>query len=165
MGILSSGVGVGIFVYIPAIQYLINRMGWRMAYRVMAFLIPSVVIILTVMFLKKPSRITSPTPKEQETHHPMMRDPLLVDLNWASRSWSLRQAVLTKQFWTLGICFFFGSLLGNSILTHHVAFFVDKGLESLFVSYIVGMIGIVRSGVESFGGHYRTGLEGRLPTH
>jgi len=146
MGILSSGVGVGIFVYIPAIQYLINRIGWRMAYRVMAFLIPSVVIILTVMFMKKPSRMTSSAPKEQETRHTMMRDPSIVDLKWTSRSWTLRQAMLTKQFWSLGICFFFGSLLGNSVLTHHVAFFVDKGLESLFVSYIVGMIGIVSIG-------------------
>jgi MFS family permease len=114
-----------------------------MAYRVMAFFIPLVVITLTIIFLKKPPRITSSTPIEQETHHTMMRDPLIVDLKWASRSWTLRQAILTKQFWTLGVCFFFTSLVNHSILTHHVAFFVDKGLETLFVSYIVGMIGIV----------------------
>jgi MFS family permease len=146
MGVLSSGVGVGIFVYIPTIQYLINSTGWRMAYRVMALFIPLVVITLTIIFLKKPPRITPSTPQEQETHHTTTRDPLIVDLKWASRSWSLRQAILTKQFWTLGVCFFFGSLLGNSILAHHVAFFVDKGLESLFVSYIVGLIGIVSIG-------------------
>ena len=113
MGILSSGVGVGIFVYIPAIQYLINRIGWRMAYRVMAFLIPSVVIILTVMFMKKPSRMTSSAPKEQETRHTMMKDPSIVDLKWTSRSWTLRQAMLTKQFWSLGICFFFRQFIGQ----------------------------------------------------
>ena len=146
IGILSSGIGIGIFVCIPSIQYLINGVGWRMAYRVMAFFIPLVVITLTIIFLKKPPRITPSTPTEQETYYTMMRDPLIVDLKWASRSWTLRQAILTKQFWTLSVCFFFTSLINQSILTHHVAFFVDKGLETLFVSYIVGMIGIVSIG-------------------
>ena len=146
IGILSSGVGIGIFVCIPSIQYLINGVGWRMAYRVMAFFIPLVVITMTIIFLKKPPRITSSTPTEQETYHTMMRDPLIVDLKWASRSWTLRQAIFTKQFWTLSVSFFFSSLINQSILTHHVAFFVDEGLETLFVSYIVGMIGIVSIG-------------------
>jgi MFS family permease len=146
IGILSSGIGIGIFVCIPSIQYLINWVGWRMAYRVMAFFIPLVIIIMTIIFLKKPPRITSSTLSEQETYHTLKRDPLIVDLKWASRSWTLRQAILTKQFWTLSVSFFFTSLVNQSILTHHVAFFVDKGLETLFVSYIVGMIGIVSIG-------------------
>jgi MFS family permease len=152
MGILFSGVGIGIFVCIPSIQYLINGIGWRMAYRVMAFFIPLMVITISIIFLKKPPRITSSTPTEQGTHHSMMKDPLIVDLKWASRSWTLQQAFLTKQFWTLSICIFFASLITHSIMTHHVAFFVDKGLETLFVSYIVGMIGIVSIGGKIFWG-------------
>jgi MFS family permease len=146
MGILSSGAGIGIFVCIPVIQYLINGVGWRMAYRVMAFFIPLVVITMAIIFLKKPPRITSSTQAEQEIYHTMMRDPLIVDSKWASRSWTLGQAIRTKKFWTLGVCFFFTNLITQSILTHHVAFFVDQGLETLFVSYIVGMIGIVSIG-------------------
>jgi MFS family permease len=146
IGILSAGVGIGILVCIPSIQYLINEIGWRMAYRVMAFFIPLVVITMTVIFLKKPPRITSSTQTEQETYHTMMRDPLIVDLKWASRSWTLRQAIFTKQFWTLSVSFFLSGLVNQSILSHHVAFFVDEGLEALFVSYIVGMIGLVSIG-------------------
>ena len=146
IGILSSGVGIGVFVCIPSIQYLINGIGWRMAYRVMAFFVPLVIITMTIIFLKKPPRITSSTPAEQKAYYTMIRNPLIVDLKWASRSWTLRQAIFTKQFWTLSVCFFFTNLITHSILTHHVAFFVDKGLETLFVSYIVGMIGIVSIG-------------------
>ena len=143
IGVLSSGIGIGIFVWIPTIQYLINGIGWRMAYRVMAFFIPLVVITMTIIFLKKPPRRTSSTPTEQETYYAMMRNPLIVDLKWASRSWTLWQAIFTKQFWTAGVSFFFSGLVTQSIFTHHVAFFVDEGLETLFVSYIVGMIGVV----------------------
>jgi MFS family permease len=148
IGILSSGIGIGIFVCIPAIQYLIDGIGWRMAYRVMAFFIPFVVITTTIIFLRKPPRITLSTPPEQEADQPTMRDPLIVDLKWASRSWTLRQAISTKQFWALSICLFFGNLITQSILAHQVAFFVDKGLEALYVSYIVGMIGIVSIGAK-----------------
>jgi MFS family permease len=146
IGILSSGIGIGIFVWIPTIQYLINRIGWRMAYQVMAFFIPLMVITMTMIFLKKSPRKTSSTPTEQVTYYTMMKDPLIVDLKWTSRSWTLGQAIFTKQFWTVGASFFLSGTITQSILTHHVAFFVDEGLETLFVSYVVGMIGVVSIG-------------------
>ena len=152
IGILSSGIGIGIFVCIPSIQHLINRVGWRMAYRVMAFFIPLVVITLTIIFLKRSPRITSSTPITQETYPAMMRDPLIVNLEWVSRSWTLRKAIFTKPFWVLSVSFFFSSLINQSILAHHVAFFVDEGLDTLFASYIVGMIGIVSIGGKIFWG-------------
>jgi MFS family permease len=146
MGILSSGAGIGIFVCIPTLQYLINEAGWRMAYRAMALFIPLVVITLALIFLKKPPYITSPTQAGREITHAMMSNPLIVDLKWTSRSWTLRQAIFTRQFWALSVGSFFGSLVSHAIMTHHAAFLVDKGLETLFVSYIVGMIGIVSVG-------------------
>jgi MFS family permease len=152
IGILSSGVGIEMFVCIPVIQYVINVVGWRMAYRVMALFIPLVVITMTIVFLKKPQRITSSTQTEQETYNTMMRDPLIIDLKWASRSWTLRQAIVTKQFWALSVCFFFNNLVNYSISAHHVAFFVDAGLEPLFVSCIVAIIGVVSIGGKIFWG-------------
>lgn len=143
MGIVSSGIGIGIFVYAPSIQHLINRVGWRMTYRIMAFFIPLIIMSMAIIFLKKPPQTTPFHSAENETLHAVPKDALVIDEEWASRSWTLRQAVLTKQFWLLTVSFFFGSLTNQSILTHHVAFFVDKGLEALFASYIVGMIGIV----------------------
>ena len=126
MGILSSGVGIGIAVCIPSIQYLINVVGWRMAYRVMAFFIPLVIITMTIIFLKKPLRITSPTPTEEETYHTTMRNPLIVDSKWASRSWTLRQAISHETILDPErVLFSLTNLIFHSILTHHVAFFVD----------------------------------------
>lgn len=114
-----------------------------MAYRVMAFFIPLMVIIMAIIFLRKPPRLSISTHAGQETYQTLIKDPYMVDLKCASRSWTLRQAILTKQFWIPSVSFFFNSLINQSILAHHAAFFVDKGLETLFVSYIVGMIGLV----------------------
>jgi MFS family permease len=52
----------------------------------------------------------------------------------------------TKQFWLLSLSFFLGNSITQSIFTHQVAFFVDHGLQALFASYIVGIVGIVSIG-------------------
>ena len=49
----------------------------------------------------------------------------------------------TRQFRILSLCFFFTSFINQSVLTHHVAFFVDQGLQALFASYIAGLVGMV----------------------
>jgi len=152
IGILSSGIGIGMCLGIPLIQHLINGIGWRMAYRVMAFFIPLTIVIMTTVFLKKPPRILSSAQTGHEASPSITRDPFIVDLDWASRSWTLRQAIHTKQFWTLSVAFFFSTLINQSVLAHHVAFFVDEGLEPLFASYMVGIVGIVSIGGKIFWG-------------
>jgi MFS family permease len=56
MGIISSGIGVGILVCIPSIQHLINRVGWRMAYLIMAIFIPLSIICMVMIFLRNRPR-------------------------------------------------------------------------------------------------------------
>jgi MFS family permease len=146
MGIISSGVGIGILICLPSIQHLINRVGWRMTYLIMACFIPFVVISVAILFLKRPPRITSLLPLESEISDRAIRDPLVIDKEWASRSWTIRQAISTKQFWLLCLFFFFSTLTAQSILAHHVAFFVDQGLKPLLAAYIVGMVGMMSMG-------------------
>ncbi|MFB0507974.1 MAG: MFS transporter, partial [Thermodesulfobacteriota bacterium] len=54
--------------------------------------------------------------------------------------------ITTKQFWLLSISFPLGAFANQSILAHQVAFFVDQGMEALFASYIVGVVGIASVG-------------------
>ena len=143
MGIISSGIGVGILVCIPSIQHLINRVGWRMAYLIMALFIPLSIICMVMIFLRNRPQTALSDHTEKGMIHTLKEDSTVVDGEWASRSWTLRQAISTKQFWVFGTCFFFTSIVSQSILTHQVAFWVDEGLEVLFASYVVGMTGIV----------------------
>jgi MFS family permease len=142
MGIISSGVGTGILIHVPLTQHLIDRVGWRMAYRIIAVFIPLMIICLAILFLKKPSQRIS-IYKEHEISKTDIKDPPIGDKEWVSKSWSIGQAVATKQFWILSLSFFLASFIMQSILVHHVAFFVDEGLGTLLASYIVGFIGLV----------------------
>jgi MFS family permease len=146
VGIISSGIGVGILVCVPSIQYLIDQVGWRTAYRVMALFIPSIVIFMAVLFLKRPPAETQTLSVENKVGLPIQKDPLVVDETWVSRPWTPRKAMTTKLFWLLGLSFFLGNFNAQSIFAHQVIFFVDHGLEALFASYLVGIVGVVSLG-------------------
>jgi len=146
IGIASSGIGIGILVCIPSIQYLITWVGWRWTYRIMAIFIPFIIISMAAGFLKRPPPTTSPSLIEIGTSGRSMKDPLIVNEEWASRSWTVRQALATRQFWLATLSAVLGSLIIQSIFTHQVVFFVDHGLEALLASYIVGFVGVVSIG-------------------
>lgn len=152
MGIISSGIGIGIFICIPLIQHLIDRVGWRMTYRIMGLFIPLVIISIAVAFLKKPPQTIVSSHANRKVINHAIKDHLVVNEEWVSRPWTVRHAAATRQFWLLGGSFFLASLTTHSILTHHVAFFIDQGLTALFASYIAGMIGIVSIGAKIFWG-------------
>jgi Na+/melibiose symporter-like transporter len=151
MGIISSGVGVGILVCVPLFQFLIIRLGWQKTYQIMAFSIPLIISAMAALFLKKPPRLSF----LQDTGAPRLSREIKNSLPVAKSgemSWTIRQAMTTKQFWLLGLSFFLGAFAVHSILTHHVAFLIDQGLEKLTASSIVGILGIVSVGGKIFWG-------------
>ncbi len=152
MGIISSGIGIGMFLCVPSIQYLIDRVGWRMTYRITAFFIPIIVISMVLAFLKKPPQKRLSIHTKGEIISSPIKDPIGVDEGWASRSWTVRKAATTRQFWLLGGSFFLSSFTIQSMLTHQVAFFIDQGVKALLASCIAGMVGIVSIGAKIFWG-------------
>ncbi len=151
IGIISSGIGIGILICVPSVQHLIGRVGWRTAYRIMATFIPLIVAPMAIAFLKNPPQETSPHDTRvsgREIIPSTPRDPLIADDEWGSRSWTIRHAITTKQFWLLSISFPLGTFATQSILAHQVAFFVDQGVETLFASYIVGIVGVSSVGAK-----------------
>ena len=146
IGIVSSGIGIGILICVPSVQYLIIQVGWRMTYGIMAIFIPLVVISMAIPCLKRPPKTTQLLYIDKEISPGVIKDPLVVNEEWASQPWTVRQAIATKPFWLLSLSLFWGNFATQSIFTHQVAFFVDRGLEALFASYFVGIVGIVSIG-------------------
>ncbi len=145
-GIISAGIGIGILVCVPSVQYLIIHVGWRMTYGIMAIFIPLVVISMAIPFLKRSPKTTQLLYSDQGISPPVIKNPSVVNEEWASHSWTIRQAVATKPFWLICLSLLSGNFATQSIFAHQVIFFVDRGLEALFASYIVGIVGVVSIG-------------------
>lgn len=143
MGIISSGIGIGILVCVPSFQLLITQVGWRMTYLIMALFIPLITISMTLLFVKESPSVVSSERLETGMSRDVTKDPLAVSAEWTSQIWTIRRAITTRPFWLLSLSYLLSNLTVQAILIHHVAFFVDHGLEALFASYIFSMIGMV----------------------
>ncbi len=141
IGIISSGIGVGIWVCIPGTQYLIDQIGWRMTYRILAGVVPGVMALMAILLLRKPPPLVPYKPIQKDAILPGSRDPEAHDQTWSPQPWTIRQAMATGQFWLLFFAFFLGNLTSQTFLTHQVAFFVDRGIDALSASYIAGLVG------------------------
>ena len=154
IGIVCAGVGVGIFVCVPAAQYLINRVGWRMTYRTLAIILPVAIAAMAVFLIRRPPQPLLSEPSGR--NHPVLclvpsESPPLDDVP-TYHSWTLKQAVKTRSFQFLTLSIFSGTFATQAIMTHQVAFFTDQGLGNLLASYAVGVIGLVSIGAKIFWG-------------
>jgi MFS family permease len=143
-----TAMGLGATGWVPNITIIQQwfQVGWRMTYGIMAIFIPLVIISMAIPFLKRPPKTTPLLYVDKEISPGVTKDPLVVNEEWTSQTWTVRQAIATKPFWLLSLSFFWGSFAIQSIFAHQVAFFMDRGLEALFASYIVGIVGIVSIG-------------------
>jgi len=129
LGIVSSGVGVGMLLVVPLTQLLIDAYGWRTAYRVLA-VICVLWIVPSSIFLHRQSPARPPLPSTTDT----TGRPLSTT--------SLAQAARGTPFWLMLAAFFFGNICSQTLHVHQVAYLVDLGVSAIVAASVVGVVGV-----------------------
>jgi predicted MFS family arabinose efflux permease len=135
VGIISSGVGVGMLLVVPLTQVVIDAWGWRAAFRVLAvisllWIVPSSLWLRSFMLSAPENRGQTPVKQNQEKSG---SDPDFL---------TLRQATSTVPFWLIIAMFFFGNVASQTLHVHQVAYLVDHGLPALMAASVVGVVGL-----------------------
>jgi MFS family permease len=130
LGIASAGIGIGIAVLVPLAQVLVNTIGWRWAYRVLALLVSGWVVPATLLALRDPP--TAPAARVNSGPVP-----------GGQAYWTLSSAIRDWHFWGLAAVFSSGNVATQMLLVHQVAFLVDHGVTALLAAAIAGMVGLV----------------------
>ena len=128
LGIVSSGVGVGMLLVVPLTQLLIDAYGWRTAFRVLAaicvlWIVPSSLLLLRLA--PRRARVTR-----------------TVSAAGAAREVTLGQAMRGAPFWLMLAAFFFGNLCSQTLHVHQVAYLVDRGVAAIVAASVVGVVGL-----------------------
>ncbi len=128
LGIVSSGVGLGMLLVVPLFQMLIDAYGWRMAFRVLgvglvAWLLPASYYLLRTM------------PVEPASGGPAAARGA------AAPSSGLAGIVRTRPFWLLMATFFFGNVCAQTLHVHQVAYLVDHGMATILAASVVSVVG------------------------
>jgi MFS family permease len=140
IGIVSSGVGVGMLLVVPLTQLLIDALGWRAAFRVLAALSVLWIVPASLWLLRMPARgwEKSGSDPKNKNQDKLGSGP---DLRRAAPV-TLRQAMRAQPFWLLVTAFFFGNVCSQTLHVHQVAHLVDHGLPAIIAASVVGVVGL-----------------------
>jgi MFS family permease len=150
VGIISSGVGVGMLLVVPLTQLLIDAFGWRVAFRVLGliavvWILPSSLWLRHVMLSQLAPQNRGQTPEQNRGQTPQEnREPTENQRQSGSDPdfVTLGQAMRTQPFWLLMAMFFFGNVASQTLHVHQVAYLVDHGLAAIAAASVVGVVGL-----------------------
>jgi MFS family permease len=123
ISILQSANGFGRAFSAPSAQLLISGIGWRPAYLVQAAFMAAVVLPLSLLFRRADTVPVMPTTRT------------LV----AARSWTLMEAVRSRQFWLLFVVYLCTGIGSFLVSLHQLAFAHDMGFDTLYAASVLGM--------------------------
>lgn len=133
IGIAFSATGVGIVVFVPIAQALVDHYGWRLAYRSLGTAL-LVLVPLVLVFIPW-RRFAAGRPAERASQAPA-----------AASSWTLRKAMGTRIYWGMVQAFFFTAVAMFGIIVQLVAFLVDAGFSPIAAATAFGVCGMLSAG-------------------
>ncbi len=128
LGIVSSGVGVGMLLVVPLTQLLIDAYGWRTAFRVLGVVCVLWIVPSSIFLLRRP-QAPRPAPQPAAAAHKPPSNA------------TLAQAMRGSPFWLMLAAFFFGNVCAQTLHVHQVAYLVDQGVAAIVAASVVGVIG------------------------
>ena len=154
LGIVSSGVGVGMLVVVPLCEHLIEAHGWREAFRVLAMICTAFTLPAALFLLHETPVYKRPAAPSAAAR---AADPWM-----AGRTLTLKQATRTAPFWLMVGTFFCGSLCSQTLHVHQVAFLVDHGISAMVAASVVGVVGVASIVGKTGGGWLSDRIEREL---
>jgi MFS family permease len=130
-GVAMSGISAGAIVMPPVADWLRSNYGWRTSYMVLGSIFFAV-NILAAQFLRR-----DPGQQLQQLHD--QNEVLGESLN--VKGFSLRRAMLTRQFWLLCVAYFSYGLFLGAVMVHIVPHTTELGISSTVAAYIIVVSG------------------------
>jgi MFS family permease len=150
-GLVMAGMGVGVMVMAPVIQFMIDTVGWRSAFMILAGLVLCILVPMTALFQRRSPKDVGQFPdgvvpdssgihaSQPEGSRKDIRSPPL------SEQWTLRSSLHTRAFWWMGLVNICSGFSTNMLVVHQAAHVVDAGYSPSLAALLVGLIGLFRS--------------------
>ena len=151
-GFVLAGIGLGTMVMAPVIQFLIDTVGWRSTFLMLAGLVLSVLVPMTALFYRRsPEEVgqfpDGIVPDSRETQNsPLIESVEDPRSSRLSRQWTLRSALCTGAFWWMVLVNFCVGFFLIMLVVHQAVHVVDAGYTLALAALVVGLVGLLRSG-------------------
>jgi MFS family permease len=132
LGIVSSGIGLGMLFVVPLCQSLIESVGWRAAWQILGAICAGWIVPIGWFLLRDDAPRPALVPLTRSGKTQLAR----------AKDMDLAAAMRTQPFWLMLGAFFFGNLCSQTLHVHQVAFLVDHGMAAMAAASIVGVVGV-----------------------
>ncbi|MDA0733235.1 MAG: MFS transporter [Chloroflexi bacterium] len=135
LAVAATGLGVGGVILLPVTQWLIDWLGWRGAWVVLAIIFMSLSMPIAALFLRRQpedmgltvdgdpvSRATTVS-----TTHPEPDTPEV--------QWTVKEALHTGALWKLMVVFGISGLAQGGASVHRIPYWIERGFDPQVVSF------------------------------
>ncbi|MBI1986978.1 MAG: MFS transporter [Nitrospinae bacterium] len=154
-GLATAGLGVGMGLSGLLGQSLISAFGFRWAYAIFGMMVLGGVVPLALLFQRRRpedlgllpdgdrsgSEVRVISQRKRKKERPQV--DAIVDKEWASREWPLREIVRTGRFWVFFAMKFFLVFGVYAVLIHQVHYAVGLGFSKMAAAAAFGITGLV----------------------
>ena len=131
LSLASMGLGIGPIVFIPITQLLIDGVGWRRAWMVLAVVSMAIIVPLALAFLRRQPEDMGQQPdggvqaSSRNVHaHPSGEVEAI---------WTIGEALRTRSFWLVTLSFMLvGFAQGEAV--HRIPYWTELGFDARIVS-------------------------------
>jgi MFS family permease len=139
LGFSTAGISAGGIVFAPASQYLIEHLGWRRAYDVLAASVLVLVLPPVIAFMRRDPSDLGLLPDGEPPHDESNRaERLALAERELARSMRPDVAMRQRSFWLLAGAFGLTMAGLSSLLLNQVSLLVDRGMPATQASWVLG---------------------------
>ncbi len=150
-GLTLSGIGMGALVISPLTAFVIESMGWRSGFLILAGIILCVIIPATAVFQRRSPEEVGQYPDglnpNTDVNDPGQSEgtPKLDRPHIAPQNRTFRAALRTGAFWWIAVVVFCHGFPANMLLVHQTVHVVDSGFSQMLAASILGFVGLLMS--------------------
>jgi MFS family permease len=143
-GIAFAGVGIGSIVLLPALQLVIEGVGWRTACWSLGLLVLVVLAPINLLLRKRPEDIgLQPDGDAAPTAAAAAKPSNVVDAAWAAVDWTLWRAMLTARFWWIAFGYFCGLYAWYAVQVHQTKYLIEIGFSPAVAAWALGLVSLL----------------------
>lgn len=143
---VGLGIPVGALLFIPLTQVLINEIGWRGAWIVLAIIGIVVIVPLAAIFVRRQPEDVGLVPDGDTPDVGKDGDGSGVRAVVDEVSWTVREVVRTTTLWRLVIVFSMVQLATGTVALHRIAAFMDRGMDPTLISFATAFDAVAAGG-------------------
>ena len=144
MSIAYAGAGVGSILVLPAVQWMIERHGWRATCVVMGLALLAVLAPLNLLLRKRPQDMGLEPDGDAAEGAPghVPRPDNVVDRAWAAIDWTLARAARTARFWWLAAGYFTAMFAWYAVQVHQTQVLMEAGFSGTYAAWALGFVSL-----------------------